>query len=137
MYLIFCVVLLFSSRRRHTICALVTGVQTCALPISLTADQAGNDDYAAAPQAVLEVAIAAAKPTLVWLDDLQKILGEPAFDLPDPDSNSTGAFSFGSSNTEVATVSGSTVTIVGAGPTPLVAPQAATRTEQSRVGEAG
>src|SRR3546814_17303356 len=26
--------LLFSSRRRHTMCALVTGVQTCALPIS-------------------------------------------------------------------------------------------------------
>src|SRR3546814_8810566 len=29
----FCV-FFFSSRRRHTICALVTGVQTCALPIS-------------------------------------------------------------------------------------------------------
>src|SRR3546814_17582516 len=28
----------FSSRRRHTICALVTGVQTCALPISLGTD---------------------------------------------------------------------------------------------------
>src|SRR3546814_2864251 len=27
-------VLFFSSRRRHTRCALVTGVQTCALPIS-------------------------------------------------------------------------------------------------------
>src|SRR3546814_1589198 len=27
------VVVFFSSRRRHTICALVTGVQTCALPI--------------------------------------------------------------------------------------------------------
>src|SRR3546814_3216405 len=26
--------LFFSSRRRHTICALVSGVQTCALPIS-------------------------------------------------------------------------------------------------------
>src|SRR3546814_992101 len=26
-----------SSRRRHTRCALVTGVQTCALPISMTA----------------------------------------------------------------------------------------------------
>src|SRR3546814_1752716 len=26
----------FSSRRRHTSCALVTGVQTCALPISIT-----------------------------------------------------------------------------------------------------
>src|SRR3546814_2868160 len=28
-------VFLFSSRRRHTSCALVTGVQTCALPIYL------------------------------------------------------------------------------------------------------
>src|SRR3546814_1351670 len=27
----------FSSRRRHTRCALVTGVQTCALPISVAA----------------------------------------------------------------------------------------------------
>src|SRR3546814_13211248 len=27
----------FSSRRRHTSCALVTGVQTCALPISRSA----------------------------------------------------------------------------------------------------
>src|SRR3546814_21039308 len=29
------VVFFFSSRRRHTRCALVTGVQTCALPISI------------------------------------------------------------------------------------------------------
>src|SRR3546814_3853080 len=28
----------FSSRRRHTRCALVTGVQTCALPISTVAE---------------------------------------------------------------------------------------------------
>src|SRR3546814_5920786 len=32
-------IFLFSSRRRHTRCALVTGVQTCALPIFSTADQ--------------------------------------------------------------------------------------------------
>src|SRR3546814_1592016 len=31
---LFCFVFFFSSRRRHTRCALVTGVQTCALPIS-------------------------------------------------------------------------------------------------------
>src|SRR3546814_4643987 len=31
-----CFCLFFSSRRRHTRCALVTGVQTCALPISKT-----------------------------------------------------------------------------------------------------
>src|SRR3546814_8695540 len=32
MYLIY-LIFFFSSRRRHTRCALVTGVQTCALPI--------------------------------------------------------------------------------------------------------
>src|SRR3546814_2776075 len=30
-----CCSFFFSSRRRHTRCALVTGVQTCALPISV------------------------------------------------------------------------------------------------------
>src|SRR3546814_10327175 len=33
----------FSSRRRHTRCALVTGVQTCALPISWPKSQLGAD----------------------------------------------------------------------------------------------
>src|SRR3546814_9609882 len=33
-----CVCFFLSSRRRHTICALVTGVQTWALPISLVRD---------------------------------------------------------------------------------------------------
>src|SRR3546814_10683469 len=37
----FCIILFvfcFSSRRRHTRCALLTGVQTCALPISKRGD---------------------------------------------------------------------------------------------------
>src|SRR3546814_9929321 len=34
----------FSSRRRHTRCALVTGVQTCALPISMQ-DQLPDDPF--------------------------------------------------------------------------------------------
>src|SRR3546814_3998972 len=34
MYLVVGILFFFSSRRRHTRCALVTGVQTCALPIS-------------------------------------------------------------------------------------------------------
>src|SRR3546814_9638682 len=33
MLYVVCFVFFFSSRRRHTRCALVTGVQTCALPI--------------------------------------------------------------------------------------------------------
>src|SRR3546814_5533310 len=32
-FVFLCVIFFFSSRRRHTRCALVTGVQTCALPI--------------------------------------------------------------------------------------------------------
>src|SRR3546814_6711874 len=36
----------FSSRRRHTRCALVTGVQTCALPISL-ADRSAAEELQA------------------------------------------------------------------------------------------
>src|SRR3546814_8012229 len=34
----------FSSRSRHTRCALVTGVQTCALPISLAGEGARRAD---------------------------------------------------------------------------------------------
>src|SRR3546814_7788021 len=37
-----CCFCFFSSRRRHTRCALVTGVQTCALPISSRAHQGGT-----------------------------------------------------------------------------------------------
>src|SRR3546814_6104373 len=42
-------VFFFSSRRRHTSCALVTGVQTCALPIS----RLGDEVRAGAPLATL------------------------------------------------------------------------------------
>src|SRR3546814_12220409 len=40
MLFVFCV-FFFSSRRRHTSCALVTGVQTCALPIAKGKSPAG------------------------------------------------------------------------------------------------
>src|SRR3546814_130574 len=35
-------IVFFSSRRRHTRCALVTGVQTCALPICFTVESANE-----------------------------------------------------------------------------------------------
>src|SRR3546814_4363638 len=44
------VVFFFSSRRRHTRCALVTGVQTCALPISADLDQPPNASSSPARQ---------------------------------------------------------------------------------------
>src|SRR3546814_19801739 len=39
----------FSSRRRHTRCALVTGVQTCALPICVSAPPPALVDGGAGP----------------------------------------------------------------------------------------
>src|SRR3546814_16088682 len=38
-------VFFFSSRRRHTRCALVTGVQTCALPVCPMVDGWMGDDW--------------------------------------------------------------------------------------------
>src|SRR3546814_9027020 len=60
-------VFFFSSRRRHTRCALVTGVQTCALPISLTletgriARQADGAVLATLGETVVLCAVTAAK----------------------------------------------------------------------------
>src|SRR3546814_10881056 len=48
--LLYLVCFFLSSRRRHTICALVTGLQTCALPIyppSLHLGQQCDDDTGA------------------------------------------------------------------------------------------
>ncbi|MGJ7902800.1 autotransporter domain-containing protein, partial [Lysobacter sp. 1R34A] len=103
----------------NTVTTLASG--TC----SLTADQAGNSNYNAAPQVALQVTISGGTPTLAWIGDIAKTVGEAAFDLPDPSSNSGGAFSFSSANTAVATVSGRRVTIVGSGVATLVATQAA------------
>src|SRR3546814_4729986 len=48
-YLSHLLIFFFSSRRRHTRCALVTGVQTCALPISVRPlSRAPNDQDARA-----------------------------------------------------------------------------------------
>jgi hypothetical protein len=55
-----------------------------------------------------------------------KNLGDAPFALTDPVSNSTGAFTYTSNNPAVATISGSTVTIVGAGTTTITATQAVT-----------
>ncbi|WP_199171410.1 MULTISPECIES: autotransporter domain-containing protein [Luteimonas] len=91
----------------------------------LTADQAGDANFEAAPQVRLDVEIAAAVPTLVWPEQINKVLGEAAFALDNPDSPSTGAFAFASSRSEVATVDGRTVTLHGEGTAVITATQAA------------
>src|SRR3546814_7889891 len=63
----------FSSRRRHTRCALVTGVQTCALPIS------------ALPRALQEAKAAIEKggDVAAALADARSALIAAGFDDPD------------------------------------------------------
>jgi cyanophycinase-like exopeptidase len=55
-----------------------------------------------------------------------KTVGDPPFAITPPSSNSNGTFSFTSSNSAVATISGSTLSINGAGTATVTAHQAAT-----------
>lgn len=64
-------------------------------------------------------------PTLGAFVPGSKTMGNSAFVLTAPTSNSGGAISYSSSDTSVATVSGSTVTLVGSGTTTITATQAA------------
>src|SRR3546814_17350880 len=56
-----CVFFFFSSRRRHTICALVTGVQTCALPIYQRSDVHGVIIATVVPKALHNLTVLAQK----------------------------------------------------------------------------
>src|SRR3546814_18363208 len=58
-------VFFFSSRRRHTRCALVTGVQTCALPISATS-RVPAPVWSAEPE---NSTYAAIRPAATYADD--------------------------------------------------------------------
>src|SRR3546814_10363 len=68
---LFSILFFFSIRRRHTICALVTGVQTCALPISLS--HLGN-----VPGKRLAVLTNGAGTGMLALDRLVDLGGVPA-----------------------------------------------------------
>jgi gliding motility-associated-like protein len=65
-------------------------------------------------------------PTLGSLSNVDKTLGDPIFAIPTPSTNSSGTFTYASSNTAVATVAGNSVTIVGTGTSTITATQNAT-----------
>ena len=67
----------------------------------------------------------AGTPVITGFTVPAKILGDAAFALTSPTSNSPGAFTYTSSNTSVATISGNIVTIVGVGTSTITANQAA------------
>src|SRR3546814_12274416 len=95
----------FSSRRRHTRCALVTGVQTCALPIWRESGRTFHAyfhperDMPAEAEAVhgLSVQFLSDKPLFASrVDELLEFLGDAPMVAHNP------AFDFGFINAELA-----------------------------------
>ena len=64
-------------------------------------------------------------PTLSNFSIPAQVMGAAPFTITAPTSNSAGAFTYSSSNTSVATISGNTVTITGIGTSVITANQAA------------
>ena len=64
-------------------------------------------------------------PVITGFSNITKTFYDGSFTLSTPTSNSDGAFTYTSSNTAVATISGSVVSIVAAGSTTITATQAA------------
>src|SRR3546814_7462824 len=73
----------FSSRRRHTRCALVTGVQTCALPIY---EDDARAIFQKARVQTLDLAPVEGQPAPVPVDEgFEPFIADPAPDaVPDP-----------------------------------------------------
>src|SRR3546814_16257624 len=67
----------FSSRRRHTICALVTGVQTCALPISFGDTLTVQSEDQPEGELLLPMSLMAAASTAAAIQPVSRSLDVP------------------------------------------------------------
>jgi len=95
---------------------------------TITASQAAASPYAA-QTANVTLTIAKATPTLSSLGgDVTKIVGDQPFTPSIPSSASTGAITYSSSNTAIATVNSTSglITVISGGTTVITATQAAT-----------
>ena len=99
-----------------TVTFLISG--TC----TLTADQAGNSVYAAAPQVSHSVTVAGTPQTITFAQPAQQTVGTPL--TLGATAGSSLAVVYSSSTTTVCTVSGSTVTFLISGTCTLTADQA-------------
>src|SRR3546814_10730470 len=78
-------IVFFSIRRRHTRCALVTGVQTCALPICFQLEKRG--DVVAEGRAIGQKIGAGVARVVRTLDDMNRVQPGDVLvaDMTDPD----------------------------------------------------
>lgn len=92
---------------------------------TITATQAANAGYSSISITATFTVSQLEPPTFGIFNVPSKMMGSIPFQLTAPTSNSGGLFSYTSSNTAVATISGTTVTVVGAGTSTITATQAA------------
>jgi hypothetical protein len=118
----------FSYQSSNTDVAVINGSTVTIVGVGTTTITAIQSDY----QKYAEVSTTAnftvtefEPPTLGVFTIPTKIIGDTPFLLTAPTSNSTGAFTYTSSNPSVAIISGSTVTILAVGTTTITATQAA------------
>ena len=96
----------------------ITGVGTS----TITASQAGNATFNPATDVAQTLTVNKGDQTITFGTLSPKVVGDASFDLTAASSSSL-AVSYASTNTAVATMSGKTVTIVGAGNTTITASQ--------------
>jgi uncharacterized protein YjbI with pentapeptide repeats len=101
----------------------VTVVGVGSTTITATQDASGN--YAGGSSVTASLVVSASLSNFTVPSG--KVYGDASFNLTDPTStDATVGFTFASSNSAVATISGRTVTIIGAGSSIITASQAAT-----------
>ena len=99
----------------------IVGVGT----VTITANQAGDSNYNAAPSVTQTLTVNKSNQTITFPSISTKTFGDVNFNLGVTSTNSTIPVTYSSSNTSVATVSSNgTVSIVGAGNATITASQA-------------
>jgi gliding motility-associated-like protein len=91
---------------------------------TITASQAGNANYNAATDVPQTLTVAKAAQRISFVALAGKTFGDAVFNLTASGGSSGNAITYVSSNTAVAIISGSTVTLVGVGSADIIASQA-------------
>ena len=91
---------------------------------TITASVASTTNYNAA-SATITITVNPIAPTLTWATSIAKQFGDNSFILSNPTSNSTGSYTFSSSNTSVISLSGATASVIGVGTSTITATQEA------------
>ena len=126
--------LLAPSDRNYSIGPLVAGWNSFDIPLTIYPGALNNiagikfEQSGGTPRQIYIDNVyfyAGGTPTITSFPAITKVNGDAPFSLTAPTSDSPGAFTYTSSNEAVATISGSTVTVVGQGTSTITATQAA------------